>query len=97
MARPSELPQLITEFIDLAKDYLRENTIEPAKKLGRLFGFSLGASLVFMLAALFLAIVGMRLLLEVMPDGQIWSGFGYILSALGLLAVTGLVVWRAAK
>jgi hypothetical protein len=97
MARPSELPQLITEFIDLAKEYLRENTIEPAKKLGRLFGFSLAASLVFMLAALFLAIVGMRLLLEVMPDGAIWSGFGYILSALGLLAVTGLVVWRAAK
>ena len=97
MARPTELPQLITEFIDLAKDYLRENTIEPAKKLGRLFGFSLAASLVFVLAALFLAIVGMRLLLEVMPDGAIWSGFGYILSAIGLLAVTGLVAWRAAK
>jgi hypothetical protein len=97
MARPTELPQLITEFIDLAKDYLRENTIEPAKKLGRLFGFSLAASMVFVLAALFLAIVGMRLIVEAMPDGAIWSGFGYILSGIGLLAVTGLVVWRAAK
>ena len=97
MAGPTELPQLISEFIDLAKEYLREHTIVPAKKLGRLFGFSLAASLVFVLASLFLAIVALRLILEVMPDGAIWSGFGYIMSAVALLLVTGLVMWRAAK
>jgi len=97
MAGPTELPQLISEFIDLAKEYLREHTIVPAKKLGRLFGYSLAASLVFVLASLFLAIVALRLILEVMPDGAIWSGFGYITSAVALLLVTGLVMWRAAK
>ncbi len=97
MTGPKELPQLISEFFDLAKDYLRENTLVPAKKLGRLFGFSLAASLLFILAALFLSVVGLRLIVEAMPDGSIWSGFGYIVTAVGLLLATGLIMWRAAK
>ena len=97
MAGPTELPQLISEFIDLARQYLREQTVEPAKRLGTLFAFSAAGSILFVLASLFLAIVGMRLIVEALPDGSIWSGFGYILSALALLAVTGLVMWRAAK
>lgn len=97
MAGPTELPQLISEFIDLAKEYLREHTIAPAKRLGRLFGYSLAASLLFVLAALFIAVVGMRLIVEAMPDGAIWSGLGYITSAIALVIVTGLVMWRAVK
>ena len=97
MAGPTELPQLISEFIDLAKKYLLENTIVPAKKLGRLFGISLTASLLFVLAALSLSVVVMRFIVEALPDGAIWSGLGYIVSAVALLVVTALVLWRAAK
>jgi len=97
MASPTELPQLISEFFDLAKEYLRENTIVPAKKLGRLAGMSFAASTLFVLAALFLGVVILRLIVEVMPDGNIWSGFGYVLSALALLLLTGLVMWRATR
>jgi hypothetical protein len=97
MAKVTELPQLISEFIDLAKAYLREQTLEPAKRLGRLFALSAAASALFVLAGLFLSIVGMRLIVEALPDGSIWSGFGYIISAFALLAITGLVMWRAAK
>lgn len=97
MSGPTELPQLISEFIDLAKEYLREHTLGPAKRLGRLFGFSAAASMVFVLATLFLAVAGMRLLVEAMPDGAIWSGLGYVAASAALLAVTGLVMWRAVK
>jgi hypothetical protein len=97
MAGPTELPQLISEFFDLTKEYLREHTIVPAKKLGRLFGYGLAAVFVFILASLFLSVVGMRLIVEAMPDGAIWSGLGYITSAVALLALTGLIMWRAAK
>jgi len=97
MAGPTELPQLISEFFDLAIDYLKEHTIVPAKKLGQLFGYSLAAVFVFILASLFLSVVGMRLIVEAMPDGAIWSGLGYVASAVALLAVTGLIMWRAAK
>jgi hypothetical protein len=97
MAGPTELPQLISEFFDLARDYLRENTMVPAKKLGRLAGFSFAASMLFVLAAIFLGVVVMRLIVEAMPDGGIWSGFGYVVSAFALLALTGLVMWRATR
>ena len=97
MAGPTELPQLISDFIDLAKEYLRQETVEPAKRLGRVFAFSAAASLLFILASLFLAVVVMRVIVEAMPDGSIWSGFGYILSAIALLMMTGLVMWRAAR
>jgi hypothetical protein len=97
MAGPTELPQLIAEFFELAKEYLRQNTIVPARRLGRLAGMSLAASLLFMLAALFLGVVILRAILGALPDSRIWSGFGYVLSALSLLAVTGLVMWRATR
>jgi len=97
MPSPRELPDLIGEFFALAKQYLREHTIEPAKALGRLAGMSFAASIVFVLAGLFLAVSGMRLIVSVMPDGMIWSGLGYIAASLALLAVTGLVMWRATR
>ena len=40
---------------------------------------------------------GMRLIVDALPDGRIWSGFGYVLAAIGLLATTGIVAWRAFK
>jgi hypothetical protein len=97
MARVRELPDLIGEFIDLSKQYLREQTLEPAKRLGRLFGFSAIASMLFALAGGFLAVAGMRWILRAMPDGAVWSGVGYLAASLALLAVTGLVMWRATR
>jgi len=97
MAGPKELPQLISEFFDLAKQYLRDQTIGQAKRLGRLLAFSAAASILFVLASLFLAVVVLRLIVEALPDGSIWSGFGYILAAIALLATTGIVMWRAAR
>ncbi|NQV06048.1 hypothetical protein HQ535_05820 [bacterium] len=97
MARVKELPDLVTEFTDLAKEYVRERTVEPAKKLGRLGGYGLAAAIMFVLAALFLGIAATRTLIRVLPDGAIWSGLGYFLGMLTLLAVTGFVGWRASK
>lgn len=97
MASPRELPDMIGEFFALAKQYLKEQTIEPAKALGRLAGISFAASIVFVLAGLFLAVSGMRLIVSVMPDGTIWSGLGYMAASLAVFAVTGLVMWRATR
>jgi hypothetical protein len=97
MSDVRELPQMVSEFYDLAKRYLREQTIDPARRLGRLAAFSVAASMLFVLAALFLGVAGMRAIVSVMPDGAIWSGLGYMASALALLAVTGLVMWRATR
>jgi hypothetical protein len=97
VAKAKELPGLVSEFVDLAKSYVRQRTIEPAKALGRAAGLSFAAAFVFALAALFLAVAGMRLIVTALPDGQIWSGLGYILAAFGLLITVGLVAWRATR
>lgn len=97
MAKIKELPELVGEFVGLAKQYVKEQTVEAAKRLGRLAGVGFAAAFVFVLAALFLAVAGMRVIVGLLPDGAIWSGFGYIIAAIAALGAAGLVMWRAAK
>ena len=97
MARTTEIPGLVAEFFDLAKRYLRQETIEPAKRLGRLAGFSFGAALVLVLAVVFLSIAGARVLIDILPDGPMWSGLGYLIASIALLGLTGLMMWRVTR
>ena len=97
VTKAKELPEHAVEFVDMAKEYVRERTVEPAKALGRLAGIGFAAASVFVLAAVFLGIAAMRLIVDVLPDGRIWSGLGLILAAIGLFLATGLVMWRASK
>jgi len=97
VTKAKELPEHAVEFVEMAKQYVQEQTLEPAKALGRLAGMGFAAAAVFTLAALFLGIAAMRLIVDGLPDGNIWSGFGLILASIGLFGVTGLVMWRATK
>ena len=97
MGKAKELPGLVAEFGALAKDYVRQRTLEPAKALGRAAGLGFAAAFLFTLAALFLAVAGMRSIEYALPDGVIWEGFARVLAAFGLFFVVGLVAWRASK
>jgi len=97
VAKTTELPEMVGEFIDLSKQYVREQTLDPAKKLGRLAGFSFAGAVVLTLAVAFLAIAGARVIIEVLPSGPMWSGLGYIVSSLTLLIMTGLLMWRGTR
>lgn len=97
MAETRDIPEMVGDFFDLAKRYLREQTLGPVKRLGRLAAFSVLASIMFVLATLFLSVSVMRVIVAAMPDGAIWSGLGYIASAVALLVLTALVMWRAAR
>jgi len=103
MAKIKELPELVGEFVDLAKQYVKDQTIGAAKRLGRLAGMGFAAAILFLLGALFLAVAGTRAIVGLMPDGPggpdhaLWSGLGYVVAAIALLGVTGLVMWRATK
>ena len=93
MARPTEIPELIKEFTDMSKEYLRQETLEPAKQLGRYAGFAIGAALSFAIGTLLLAVAGLRLIVDAMPDGPNWSAFGYVVTAL-ILAILALLLVR---
>ncbi len=92
MANPTELPELISEFVDMSKEYLLQETLEPARQLRRFAGYSMAAGAAFAVGALFLSIAGLRWLLELLPDGPNWQGLGYIVAALTLGGVAALIV-----
>ncbi len=100
MAEPQELPQLVGEFVDMAKTYVRQETLDPAKRIGRYFVFILAASLAAAIAAVPLAIAGTRAIVWVMPESdthQMWTGLGYILSSLAVFGAAGVVMWGASR
>jgi hypothetical protein len=93
MSRTSELPEMVQEFVELSRAYLVQETVEPAKALGRYAGFSFAGAICFAFGALFLGIAGTRTIVGLMPDGHmIWTGVGYLLSALALGIVAGIIV-----
>lgn len=97
MAGPSELPQLVTEFVDMSKEYLRQETLEPAKRLGRFAGFTIAASLVFAIGGLLLAIAAVRGIIYLLPDGPNWSTLGYVLGAILIGVVIGVIIAVAGR
>ena len=94
MPNPQEIPQLATELIDMSKEYLRQETIEPAKALGKHAGMGIGGAMVISLGAFFLVLglfAGLRMWL---PTGEWWEVLARFLTALASAGAAGIVVWR---
>lgn len=87
-----ELPELISQSIDLSKQYLQQETVEPAKRLGKAAGFGFGAAVLFGIAALLGGIAVNRWIIRLLPDGRAWSGLGYVISAVLLIGIGGLII-----
>lgn len=81
---------MVSEFVELAKTYLRQETVEQGKKLGRFAGFSLGAAALWALAVILLGVAGLRGLVAVLPDGPYWEALAYfivVIVGVGLIAI----------
>ncbi len=92
MAGPTELPELIKEFTNMSKEYLRQETIDPAKQLGRYAGFAVGAAVCFAIGAVLLSIAGVRLIIDALPEGSNWSALGYLITTVVLMLLSALLV-----
>lgn len=92
MAKLQELPALIVEFRDLAKEYLLQETIGQAKKLGRFAGFSLGAAVLWAIGALLISIAAMRAIVDALPDSAYWEALGYVVAAVAVVVVALAVI-----
>lgn len=80
MAKLQDLPAMISGFIDMAKEYLLQETVGAAKKLGRFAGFSLGAAVLWALALVLIGIAVMRGFVDLMPSGPYWEALGYMIA-----------------
>lgn len=94
MAEPQEIPQIATELVDMSREYLRQETIEPAKRLGKVAGMGVGGAMVFSLGAFLLAWGVYYALVTVLPEGEWWVVLARFLTALIAAGTAGLVVWR---
>jgi pimeloyl-ACP methyl ester carboxylesterase len=92
-----EIPHLVAEFRDLAREYVIQQTLGQAKKLGHLVGFSLGAALVWAFAILLLAVAALRGIIALLPEGAYWEALGYTLTVVGLLVLALVIVQLGPK
>jgi len=92
MAQIQDIPKLISEFVEIAKAYLLQETVEPAKKLGHFAGYSVGAAAAWAVALVLLSVAGLRALIDTLPSGAYWEALGYVVFALVLGGFMALMV-----
>lgn len=92
MAKLQDLPVLIVEFRDLAKEYLLQETVGQAKKLGRFAGFSLGAAALWSAAMILIGIAVMRGFVDVLPNSPYWEALGYLIAFVVFVAIAAIIV-----
>lgn len=94
MANSQEIPNIATELVDMSREYLRQETLEPAKKLGKQAGMGVGGAIVMAIGAVCLAwgaYYGLQLLL---PEGEWWVVLARGLTAIAAAAAAGILAWR---
>ena len=94
---PQEIPELVTELVTMSKDYLRQEIVEPAKRLGRFAGFGIGAAVLYSAAAFLLTLGLFALLRRLLPDTPWWSVGARLFTSLGAGAAAALIGWRMTR
>ena len=92
MAKLQDLPAMIADFRDLAKEYLLQETVGQAKKLGRFTGLSLGAAALWALAVMLLGVAGLRGLVKLLPEGAYWEALAYLIVVIVLVVIIAILV-----
>lgn len=94
MPDPQEIPQITTELVEMSRDYLRQETLEPAKRLGKQAGMGVGGAVVMAIGAVSLTwglYYGLTMLL---PEGEWWIVLARGLTAIAAAAAAGIIGWR---
>ena len=94
---PQEIPELVTELAAMSKEYLRQEVVEPAKRLGRFAGFGLAAGFLFSTSALLLTLGLFALLRRLLPDTPWWSVGARAFTFVGAGAGAALIGWRMTR
>ncbi|HZD24264.1 MAG TPA: phage holin family protein [Acidimicrobiia bacterium] len=94
MPKAQEIPQITTELVEMSREYLRQETLEPAKRLGRHAGMGIGGALAMAVGAVCLAwglYYGLQL---VLPEGEWWVVLARGLTAIAAAAAAAIIGWR---
>ena len=94
MPSPQEIPQIATDLVEMAREYLRQETLEPAKKLGKHAGMGIGGALVMAIGAVCLAWGLYYGLTMWLPEGEWWVILARGLTAIAAAGAAALIAWR---
>lgn len=97
MADTRELPDQAREFVELSKQYVDEEIVQPAKRLGSFAGKGVGAGLVFALGSLLLAAGTLSFARTVVPAGDTWDALAHLGVGLLVAIVAGFLVRKVAR
>lgn len=97
MADAREIPQLVSDLVGMTKQYAIQETVEPAKKLGRAAGMSLLAGLLWSIGAILISVAGMRYLVRALPDTPLSSALGYTIASVAMLSIAGFIVYLVTR
>lgn len=73
MTDPKELPQQVSDLIELTKQYLRQETVDPLRRIGQSVARALIAALLVGLGVVLMAMGFHRFFGEIFPVGQWWE------------------------
>jgi len=82
---------------ELLKRYVRQETLDPLRNLGRLVGFGLAGAILIAAGCLLLAVGGLRLLQEWNALDENWSWVPYLAAAVFLAGVAALAGSRIGR
>lgn len=94
MPNPQEIPQIASELLEMSREYLRQETLEPAKKLGKQAGMGIGGAIVMAIGAICLAWGMYYGLIMLFPEGEWWVILSRGLTAIAAAGAAGLIFWR---
>jgi hypothetical protein len=89
-----ELPDLVRDLWEMSKEYLRQETLDPTKRLGRHAGFGLGGAALFSLAGVLFTFGAYALLRRLLPDTPWWAVGARFITFVLAAAAAGIIVWR---
>ena len=93
------VPALAAELWDLLRAYVKQETVEPVKGLGRQLAFGLAGSLLLSIGLVLLALGGLRALQTetgtTFEDS--WSWAPYLITLAGTVVVIGLAAMGTRK
>lgn len=95
----NRLRQTGGDTVQLVIDYVKQETLEPLKGLGRFLAFGIAGSIALCAGLVLLAVALLRLLQT--ETGSTFAGhlswLPYVIVAVAALAVVGLAAWRVTK
>ena len=94
MPDSQEIPHITSELIEMSRAYLRQETIEPAKALGKEAGMGIGGALVMAIGAICLVWGLYYGLIWVFPEGEWWTVLSRLLAAVSAAGVAAIIGWR---